>query len=76
MSLQTKIDKLKQWQALLKSPHPTYRPYNIKNQLARNAYLLNGLNEISFKHLRAMYIRRRKKEHCYSYKIENQTIDY
>jgi PBSX family phage portal protein len=44
-----------------------------------NAYLLkvtNGLGEISFKHLPAMYIRRREKENCYSYKTENQTIDY
>jgi PBSX family phage portal protein len=44
-----------------------------------NAYLLkvtNGLGEVSFKHLPAMYIRRREKENCYSYKTENQTIDY
>jgi PBSX family phage portal protein len=44
-----------------------------------NAYLLkvtNGLGQISFKHLPAMYIRRREKENCYSYKTENQTIDY
>ncbi|WP_022940115.1 phage portal protein [Psychromonas hadalis] len=44
-----------------------------------NAYLLrvvNGLGDISFKHLPAMYMRRREKVDCYSYKTESQTIDY
>jgi len=44
-----------------------------------NAYLLkvtNGLGEVSFKHLPALYMRRRKKPNCYSYKTDYQTIDY
>ena len=44
-----------------------------------NAYLLkviNGLGQVTFKHLPAMYIRRREKPNCYSYKTDNQTIDY
>lgn len=44
-----------------------------------NAYLLkvtNGLGEVSFKHLPALYMRRRKKPDCYSYKTDYQTIDY
>lgn len=44
-----------------------------------NAYLLkvtNGLGQITFKHLPTMYMRRREKENCYSWKTENQTIDY
>tara|TARA_R110001583_G_scaffold15059_2_gene62460 strand:- start:21563 stop:22543 length:981 start_codon:yes stop_codon:yes gene_type:complete len=44
-----------------------------------NAYLLkvtNGLGDVSFKHLPALYMRRRKKPNCYSYKTDYQTIDY
>lgn len=44
-----------------------------------NGYLLkvtNGLGEVSFKHLPALYMRRRKKPNCYSYKTDYQTIDY
>lgn len=48
-----------------------------------NAYLLkvtNGLGEITFKHLPALYMRRRKKENCYSYKPseidDSKTVDY
>ena len=44
-----------------------------------NGYLLkvtNGLGEVSFKHLPALYMRRREKPNCYSYKTDYQTINY
>ena len=48
-----------------------------------NAYLLkvtNGLGEVKYKHLPALYIRRREKENCYSYKPsevdDSKTVDY
>lgn len=48
-----------------------------------NAYLLkvtNGLGEITFKHLPALYVRRREEEDCYSYipsEIDDsKTVDY
>ena len=44
-----------------------------------NAYLLkvtSGTGEVTFKHLPGLYMRRREKFNCYSYKTANQTIDY
>lgn len=44
-----------------------------------NAYLLkvtNGAGDITFKHLPALYMRRREQVDCYSYKTDYQTIDY
>lgn len=48
-----------------------------------NAYLLrvtNGLGEITFKHLPALYMYRREKENCYSYRASeydvSKTVDY
>jgi len=44
-----------------------------------NAYLLkvtSGTGEVTFKHLPGLYMRRREKINCYSYKTANQTIDY
>jgi len=48
-----------------------------------NAYLLkvtNGLGDVTFKHLPAMYMYRREKENCYSYRPseidESKTVDY